>query len=183
MTCEAPTLQRGRSSGGKSVLHLIVFNHQLNISISRVEALWVFTESGVYFVLSAFDGFILLSVAGHSLLESFFFFNHARSLIAITLFHDKLPPCIYLHASHELWRGTPGRNHLPNVFVSVCAQLLCNPFPIFSLIKAALSFDLTYIHHACVAQWAADVALVCFLCGTFAVCVDRFMFDCLTENH
>jgi len=65
------------------------------------------------------------------------------SFNAIMLFYDKLPPWIYLHASYDSSRGTPGRNHLPNVFVSVCAQLLSNPSSVFSF-----SFSSMLIHQA-----------------------------------
>ena len=54
-------------------------------------------------------------------------------------FVNKLPSWIYLHARYELSRGTLGRNHLPNVFASVCAQLLSYPSPVLSFSNADTS--------------------------------------------
>lgn len=77
------------------------------------------------------------------------------------LIRDKLPPRIYLHASYESSRGTQGRHHLPNVFVSVFAQLLSNPSSVFCFIMSdtSCSFHLakvTYVigahmsHNCCI---------------------------------
>lgn len=92
--------------------------------------------------------------------------------IAIMLFHDELPPWIYLCDSYESSRGTLGRTHLPNVFLSVFAQLLSNPSSVFSFIQAdtSCSFHLAEVTYIMTHTRSAIVAfmylkeMLCFIC-------------------